>query len=116
MSTQVVPMAAFLMEVMRRKKRLPSQMAADLGTSHATVSRWLSGEDKPSTESCRKLADYSGESLQKILSLAGHMPGMEQPVSSNLPEFREYVRRKYPNKLEEDLVTVIEDLIECRRV
>jgi len=40
-----------------------------------------------------------------------------QPVksSSNLPEFREYARRKYPKELDEDLITRIEDLIERRR-
>ena len=41
-----------------------------------------------------------------------------QPVksSNNLPEFREYARQKYPDELDEDLITMIEDLIECRRV
>lgn len=40
-----------------------------------------------------------------------------QPVkrSNNLPEFREYARQKYPNELDEDLITMIEDLIERRR-
>ena len=47
MSTEDVPIVSFLKEVMRRRKRLPSQLAADLGISHATVSRWLSGEDIP---------------------------------------------------------------------
>ena len=45
---------------MRRRKRLPSQLAADLGVSHATVGRWLYGMDIPSPKSCQKLADYSG--------------------------------------------------------
>lgn len=31
------------------------------------------------------------------------------------PEFREYALRKYPNELDEDLITMIEDLIERRR-
>jgi len=37
-----------------------------------------------------------------------------QPVksSNNLPEFREYARQKYHNELDEDLITMIEDLIE----
>jgi len=43
MATKNVPIASFLKEVMRRRKRLPSQLAVDLGVSHATVSRWLSG-------------------------------------------------------------------------
>ena len=60
---------------MRRRKRLPSQLAGDLGVSHATVSRWLSGQDIPSTQSCRRLAEYSGVALEKILVLAGHLTG-----------------------------------------
>jgi len=40
-----------------------------------------------------------------------------QPVKSSnkLPEFREYARQKYPNELDEDLITMIEDLIERGR-
>ena len=32
-----------------------------------------------------------------------------------LPNFREYVRRKYGEELDEDLITMIEDLIERQR-
>jgi len=32
-----------------------------------------------------------------------------------LPDFREYLNRKYPQELDDDLVTLIEDLIERRR-
>ena len=74
MSTQEVPIASFLKEVMRRRKRLPSQLAADLGVSHATVSRWLSGADVPSIKSCRRLTQYSGVPVEKILSIVGHLP------------------------------------------
>jgi len=114
-STEEVPIVSFLKEVMRRRKRLPSQLAADLGVSHATVSRWLSGADIPSTKSCRKLAEYSGVPLGKILSIAGHMPGVAEMGPPKWPEFREYARQKYPNELDEDLITMIEDLIERRR-
>jgi len=100
---------------MRRRKRLPSQMAADLGISHATVSRWLSGEDIPSTRSCRRLAEYSGVPLEKILSIAGHLPRIAEEEPTQWPEFRDYARQKYPTELDEDLITMIEDLIERRR-
>jgi len=99
---------------MRRRQRLPSQLAADLGVSHATVHRWLFAEDTPSTESCRRLAEYSGVPPTVVLSLTGHLPSIDD-ISSNLPEFPEYARRKYPNELDEDLITMIEDLVECRR-
>ena len=105
----------FLKEVMRRRKRLPSQLAADLGISHATVSRWLSGDDIPSTRSCQHLAEYSGVPVERALSIAGHLPEMPEEEPAEWPEFGEYARRKYPNELDGDLVTVIEGLIEHRR-
>jgi len=115
MSTKEVPIVTLLKDIMRRRKRLPSQLASDLGISHATVSRWLSGEDVPSTRSCRRLADYSGISIEKILSLAGHLPKMLEEAPSGWPEFREYARKMYPAELDEDLITMIEGLIERRR-
>ncbi len=115
MSTEGAPIVSFLKEVIRRRKRLPSQMAADLGTSHATVSRWLSGEDIPNTRSCQKLAAYSGTPLEQVLSIAGHLPRMVETEPVNWPEFREYAQHKYANELDEDLITMIEDLIERRR-
>ncbi len=115
MSTEDVPIVSFLKEVMRRRKRLPSQLAADLGVSHATVSRWLSGEDVPNTKSCRRLADYSGVPREKILSIVGHLPGIAEKRPPDWPEFRAYARQKYPAELDEDLITMIEDLIERRR-
>jgi transcriptional regulator with XRE-family HTH domain len=90
-------------------------MASDLGISHATVSRWLSGEDIPSTRSCRKLAEYSGAPLEKVLSIVGHLPIVAETGYADWPEFREYARQKYPDELDEDLITMIEDLIERRR-
>jgi transcriptional regulator with XRE-family HTH domain len=100
---------------MRRRKRLPSHLASDLGISHATVSRWLSGQDIPSTRSCRKLAEYSGVPLEKVLSVVGHLPRVTETAPREWPEFREYARQMYPNELDEDLITMIEDLIERRR-
>ena len=115
MSTQEDPIVSFLKEIMRRRKRLPSQLAADLGISHATISRWLSGKDIPSIRSCQRLSEYTGVPLEKVLSIAGHLPEIGDGGPAEWPEFGEYARRKYPNELDEDLVTVIEDLIEHRR-
>jgi len=115
MSTQEAPIVSFLKEIMRRRKRLPSQLASDLGVSHATVSRWLSGQDIPNIRSCHKLAEYSGVPVEKILSIVGHLPGVAETGPPEWPEFREYARQKYPNELDEDLVTMIEDLIERRK-
>ena len=115
MSTPDVPIVSFLTEVMRRRKRLASQLAADLGVSHATVHRWLSGDDVPNIRSCQKLAEYSGLPLEKILSIVGHLPRVAETGPPEWPEFGEYARRKYPNELDEDVINMIEDLIERRR-
>lgn len=106
----------FLKEVMRRRKRKPSQLAADLGISHATVSRWLSGDDIPNTSSCQRLADYSGVPVENVLSIVGHITQVSEKKAEYWPEFREYARKMYPEELDEDLITMIEDLIERRRV
>ncbi len=100
---------------MRRRNRLPSQMAADLRVSHSTVKRWLSGEDIPSIKSCQILAEYSGIPIEKVLSIASHLPKITEKEPSAWPEFREYAQRKYPLELDEDLITMIEGLIERRR-
>ena len=112
--TQEVPIASFLKELMQRRNRLPAQLAANLGVSHATVHRWLYGDDIPNTESCRRLAEYSGVSITRVLSLAGHLSSIDD-ISSKLPEFGEYARQKYPNELDEGSITMIEDLLEYRR-
>jgi len=115
MGTKEDPLVSFMNDLMRRRRCLPSQLAASLGVSHATVSRWLSGDDIPSTRSCRKLAQFSGVPLEKILSVTGHLPTLGAAVPAEWPEFREYARRKYPGELDEDLIIMIEDLIERRR-
>jgi transcriptional regulator with XRE-family HTH domain len=116
MSKQEVPLVTFLKEIMRRRKILPSQLATDLGISHATVSRWLSGADIPNIKSCQRLAEYSGTPLEKVLSVVGHLPRISEKKPSEWPEFREYAKHKYPDELDEDLITMIEDLIERRRI
>ena len=115
MSIKNTSFAVFLKEVMRRRKRKPSQLAADLGISHATVSRWLSGDDIPNTSSCQRLADYSGVPVENVLSIVGHITRVSEKKVEEWPEFREYARKMYPEELDEDLITMIEDLIERRR-
>ncbi|MBI2869692.1 MAG: helix-turn-helix transcriptional regulator [Chloroflexi bacterium] len=104
----------FMVDVMNRRRVLPSQLAAQLGVSHATVGRWLAGKDLPNTGSCRRLAEFSGETVTRVLRLAGHLPPAEAPAP-DYPDFREYARSKYPDELDEDLISLIEDLIERRR-
>jgi transcriptional regulator with XRE-family HTH domain len=115
MSRREAPIITFIKRLMRRRRRRASQLAVDLGVSHPTVGRWLSGKDVPSTRSCQKLSEYSGVPVEKILSIAGHLPRLAETMPSDWPEFREYAHRKYPTELDEDLISMIEDLIERRR-
>ncbi len=94
---------------------MPSQLAAAIGVSHTTVLRWLTGKDVPGVRSCRRLAEYSGLSPEMVLCIAGHLPMVTEKGPDEWPEFREYARQKYPEELDEDMVTMIEDLIERRR-
>jgi transcriptional regulator with XRE-family HTH domain len=43
-----VTVISFLGELIRRRKYLPNQIAADLGVSHPAVAWWLSGNSIPS--------------------------------------------------------------------
>ena len=108
-------LGAYLKKLMRWRGRLPSQFAADLGVSHTSVSRWLSGKDRPSSASCVKLANYTGVPLRRILQIAGYPLPLEEATASELPDFQEYAKRKYPQELDDDMVTLIEDLIKRRR-
>jgi len=81
MRTIISLLGIFLTEVMRQKKRLPSQLASDLGVSHATVGRWLSGQDIPNVKSCRKLSEYTAIPFERILVITGHLPDIENRES-----------------------------------
>lgn len=115
MGKEEVQLILFLKEIMRRRHSKPIQLAAELGISHATVSRWLSGKDNPNMNSCRRLAEYAGVPVEEVLSIAGYLPRIDEKPPAEWPEFREYARHKYPNELDDDLITMIEDLIERRR-
>ena len=52
--------------------------------------------------------EIPGKNLLKI-----YIPEEPEPVA--WPEFREYALQKYANELDEDVVTMIEDLIDRRR-
>jgi hypothetical protein len=74
----------------------------------------MSGDDMPRPPSCRKLAEYSGVALEKVLALAGHFPPVVQAAPAEWPEFREYMERKYPGA-DGDLVAVLEAYLERGR-
>ncbi len=110
-----VTFTVFLKELLERRARKPSQFAVDIGVSHTSVGRWLSGKDLPSPGSCQRIADYAALPLQRVLSLAGYLPSAPEAGPEAWPHFRQYAQEKYPDELDDDLITMIEDLIELRR-
>jgi transcriptional regulator with XRE-family HTH domain len=115
MSTQPLPLATYLQDLIQRRGITASKLAAEISISHATVSRWLSGRDIPSPRSCQKLAAYAGAPSERILALAGHLAAPSLKASLEWPEFREYAQGKYGDELDEDLIIMIEDLIARRK-
>ncbi len=74
MRTTLVPLRMLLADLLHERNLLASHLAVDIGVSHATVGRWLKGEDIPSARSCYLLAEFSGIPLEDILRSAGHIP------------------------------------------
>ena len=109
------PLVTFLTKIINQKRCSPSQLAAELGVCHSTVSRWLHRQATPGVDSCRKLSEYTGLSLPTVLSGIGYTPLPPDSSPDFWPEFREYASQKYPTELDDDLVTLIEDLIALRR-
>jgi transcriptional regulator with XRE-family HTH domain len=106
----------FLKQLIERKNILPSKLADNVSVSRATMSRWLSGKDVPSIDSCYRLSKFSGVPILRILNMAGYQGvGEKEMPADQWPEFSEYARVKYPDELDEDLISMIEDLIERRR-
>ena len=110
-----IPLVTFLTEIMRQRRCSPSQLATSLGVRYSTVHRWLHNKTLPSITSCVRLAEYTDLSLQKVLSKIDYIPPLADSPKNSWPEFREYATQKYPDVLDEDLITLIENLIALRR-
>jgi transcriptional regulator with XRE-family HTH domain len=113
MSTKLPQISYYLRELLDKHNILATKLSSDLGVSNATVHRWLVGEDIPSTVSCKKISDYFGIPLGRIMSISGHLPDAMDLETSKWPEFREYVQQKYSAELDDDLITMLEDLIKA---
>jgi len=90
MSTKIVPIRKLLANILRERNLPASHLAAKIGVSHATVGRWLKGEDIPAARSCYRLAEFAGISIEDILRSAGHIP----EAGSEIKRKRTEVKRK----------------------
>lgn len=107
--------STYIQDILRQRGSSLRRLASDTGISPSTLSRWLSGGQKPSPQSCHKLAESLSVPVEHVLAWAGHLEPMQRADMNALPEFREYAQQKYPTELDEDVVAMIEDLIQRRR-
>ena len=73
MRTDSVQLRTYISDILDGKKLRASRLAKEIGVSHATVGRWLKGEDIPSPESCRKLSQFTHTPIEEVLRIAGHI-------------------------------------------
>ena len=107
--------STYIQDILRQRGSSLRRLATDTGVSPSTLSRWLSGGQIPSPQSCQKLSESLSVPVEHVLAWAGHLEPMKRVDLSALPEFREYAQQKYPAELDEDIVAMIEDLIQRRR-
>ena len=105
----------FIQDHIRRRGVSLRRLALESGVSPSTFSRWLRGQQRPSPASCQKLAEYLSVPAEQVLIIAGYLMPLHTMDANSLPEFREYAYQKYPEDLDEDMITMIEDLIHRRR-
>ena len=74
MSTLRRPFSEFVAGVLRQRRIRASHFAVKIGVSHATVGRWLKGEDVPCAKSCYKVAEFTAVPVEDVLRAAGHIP------------------------------------------
>jgi len=86
-----------------RRQMSQADLARRLETSNSTVSNWIRGGRVPTPESCDKIADVLGLSVDDVLMAAGHRP-------RGLDEWPEDVREvanimvKLPEQHREEIV------------
>lgn len=104
----------FLQDLQRQRGISLRKMASETGISASTLSRWYEGKQTPSPQSCKMLAQYLLLPIEHVLALAGHLRPLHKTNPDVLPEFREYALKKYPEVLDDDMISMIEDLIRRR--
>jgi transcriptional regulator with XRE-family HTH domain len=73
MRTASVQLRTYISDILDENQLRASRLAKEIGVSHATVGRWLKGEDTPSPESCRKLSQFTHTPIEEVLRIAGHI-------------------------------------------
>lgn len=115
MRTYKVLKISLLRKLLFKRKRLFYQLTVDPVISHTITRRRLYGKYTTGSHLRRKPVIHSGTNPGAVLSITGQNHEIDKDESIDWPEFREYARMKYSTELDDDLITMIEDLIERRR-
>ena len=99
-------------ELYKGKYRTLSELARAMGISTSQIYRVRRGKRRINEKVIiGAIKAFPGYSLDDLFYADGQL----MKSSNKWPEFREYARQKYPNELDEGLITMIEDLIERQR-
>jgi transcriptional regulator with XRE-family HTH domain len=69
--------ASWMQNQLLRRQWNEADLTRRLQVSSGTVSRWMSGERRPSSLSCDLIADAFGVEPDLVLTLVGHRPATE---------------------------------------
>lgn len=91
---------AFLKDRLEEMDTNARQLSLAMGVSAPNVSNWLHNKRTPSPESCLKLAEVLGLSVDEVLAKAGHRPRMVADPVPGREEIHEIVERLPEQELE----------------
>jgi hypothetical protein len=74
-----------------------------------------SGKERGGDDSISNYGQRLIAMRDKLLTMLAEKKDLSRACDGDLPEFREYARRKHEKELDEDLITMFEDLVEMRR-
>ena len=76
---------------------------------------WIKNVDPDFLTAMATVIEEPGKKKTEIFRAGILLGAIYERWRQRWPEFREYAHQKYPDELDEDLITMIEDLIEWRR-
>ena len=106
-----IKLNTMVFELYKEKYSSLSQLARVMGMTTSHVSRVKTGKRGINQRFIiGAIKAFPGYDLADLFYITPK--GVKSP---KLPDFREYARQKYPDELDEDLITMIGDLIERQR-
>ncbi len=75
------PLREFFQEQMRRKGWNQSELAREIHTAPSVLGRWMSGENRPTTDKLRQVARGLRVDYGQLLERAGYLESKGEPTS-----------------------------------